>query len=532
MSSRDDKIRLLLALEERKRRQRLAPLSRWGEFAEKKHPKQDRAIELTKQKRVTIFGGGNRSGKSTVLAAMIVCAVYGYYIWEVPDLQMTEDGDYPDRDLVNMGHWLYNAEGLPLRDRRTILVVTGLSMARGVANILWPKIEGFLPPAVLSSQRIRVVRGAGGVPLEIHFPNGSKILFGSAEQAVSMFEGIDCDIAFCDEPPPRAIFPGIWRGLTDHMGRLMFAMTPVGNNAPFVHEHFIADEERASQTGFVQASIWDNERNLGRRAINEFLTGGGFTSEERQARESGAWSFLTHRAFPGFDPAAHVIAPFEIPPSWVRGLSIDPAHRRPFALVWIAFEPRHDGRIVVYREWPDEPHHLMRSSDLTPRDYATVIRNLEGGEKMDFRCLDPRFGKQKPREHGEVRTSPQEKFAAVGLYFDCQLEGAETEETGIQLIRSLLRWDRNASLSPLNRPRLQVFNTCQNTINALALRNFVPPQAKDPQVLPEKLLEAYKDFCDALRYGLLYDRPASRNIQTDGYIPLRELEEANEEAYF
>lgn len=528
--NRDAKIRLLLAEQEKKRRQRLAPLSSIGEFWERKHAKQARAIELFREYRVTIFGGGNRSGKSTVNAALIVATAYGYEPWRVPDLQLTEEGDYPDRSQVDMEYWLYNSEGVPLRERRRILVMTGLSLSRGIQHVLFPKIEEMLPPATI--KRMRVVRGAGGLPLELHLPNGSQIIFGSAEQSTMMVEGVDLDAAFFDEPPPRAIWAGVWRGLTDHSGRVFMALTPIGPNAPVVYELFMADEEMCAKTGFVQASIHDNRLNLGDQSIAEFLEGGGFTSEEREARETGAWSFLTHRAFPQYDPAVHVVAPFEIPPSWIRGCTIDPAHRRPYAIIWIAFEPRHDGRIVVYREWPAEAHHLMRSSLNTVPDYATIIRNLEGGEQIDFRCLDPRFGKQEGTLKGEKHTSIQEDFMDVGLYFDCQIEGTKSEETGIELIRRLLRWDRNSPLSPLNRPRLTVFNTCINTINTLALRNFVPPQAKDTQVLPEKLQEAYKDFCDALRYGLLYDRPRARGNQVDGYYPQRWLEEDNDDYEF
>ena len=49
-------------------------------------------------------------------------------------------------------------------------------------------------------------------------------------------------------------------------------------------------------------------------AKEDFLEGGGFTEEERQAREFGAWSFLTHRAFPQL-PQQHVY-------SWILALKL------------------------------------------------------------------------------------------------------------------------------------------------------------------------------------------------------------------
>lgn len=527
MRSRDDKIRLLLALEERKRRQRSAPLSPHGTFWPTRHRKQELAIESFKANRCTLYLAGNRSGKSTVAAALIVAALYGYYIWEVENLRLTEDQDYPDRRDINPAHWLENAEGLPFGERRRIFCMTGLSMQRGISSVIFPKIMDFLPPAIRARAQINRQSGA---PSELTLPNGSSVVFASGKQDAIMAEGTNYDLAVLDEPCPRSHFGGVWRGLTDSMGRLFCSLTPVGENAPFFFELFVANKNMAKMAQVVTGSIHDNLGNLGARAIHEFLEGlSGEPDEIRAAREHGSWGHLEHRAFPTFDPAAHIVRPFTIPDTWIRGMAIDPAHRRPYAVVWAAFEPEQDGRVVIYREWPNEPHMSMRSSTNTIRDYAALIRTIEGNEDIDFRCLDPRFGAQRGTLKGERFSSIQEDFADLGLYFDCQLEGTESEETGINEIRTLLRWDRNHALSPLNRPRLQIFEPCTNTISALSLRNFAPPSARDPELLPEKLLDNWKDFTDALRYVLLYHRPSvRRKYQTGGgYISQRDLEAAN-----
>jgi hypothetical protein len=303
---------------------------------------------------------------------------------------------------------------------------------------------------------------------------------------------------------------------------LIMDTTPLGPHAPFVYQEFIAKERE--DVAFIQASIHDNP-HLSHNAVREFLEGGGFNEDELAARQSGQWIFLSHRAFPTFDPAAHVIPPFHLPQGWIRGLVIDPAHRRPFAMIWLAFGPH--GEVVVYKEWPKTKHSAMRSSDLTVPDYATIIRNQEAGEKIDFRVLDPRFGKAEHSFKGEKHTSIQEDFARVGLYFDCRVPNTGSEETGINELRRLMRWDRTSPLSELNRPKLQVFNTCKNTIDCLALSNFVPPAMRDPDVLPEKLLEAEKDFRDCLRYGVLYDRPSPGSFEVTGYINEDDLEQWN-----
>ena len=132
--------------------------------------------------------------------------------------------------------------------------------------------------------------------------------------------------------------------------------------------------------------------------------------EERAARETGAWTFLTHRAFPQFDPAVHIIPPQGPPPGHKLLLAIDPAHRRPFALLWAAFGPH--GDILVYNEWPKTSHHEMRSSTNTVAEYIDIVVREEGLRKADFRILDPRFGQQHGTIKAERLTSIQEDFAA------------------------------------------------------------------------------------------------------------------------
>ena len=59
------------------------------------------------------------------------------------------------------------------------------------------------------------------------------------------------------------------------------------------------------------------------------------------------------------------------------------------------------------------------------------------------------------------------------------------------------------------------------------MSNFVPPGARNIDVLPEKLIESFKDFRDALRYALLVGRPWTEELP--GYITEEELERSNAE---
>ena len=515
MNPRDQKLNKLLAYQERRRRQSSNPLRyiKW-------HEGQQRAIVGKKEKRGLLLNSGNRWGKTTLNGALCMVHAKGYWIWDVPDLELTVAGDYPDRSEISPKYWIRRPDGVPIRTGGRGLMLTGLNRERGIGGILFPALEEVLPPAI--RRDLKIWRGPSSVPTRLRFPDGAEIYFGSAEQDPMSFEGMNFDWVACDEPPPKAVWGAVWRGLADFLSPFWFTMTPLGRNAPFVYEEFVAkDRDDVSQ---VHGSIWDNPY-IPHEAKVAFLRDGNYTEEEEKARESGAWSFLSHRAFPGFDPAAHLIDTRIVPVEWPKMLICDPAHRRPFALVWIAFGP--NGEREIYDEWPaGQSHSKMRSSTHSIADYATLIRNREGPLDISYRVLDPRFGVAEHSFKGQKHTSVQEDFRRFGLIFDCRVPDTGREETGIERIRGLLRWDRKSPLGPANRPKLQVQRHCINSIEALSMSNFVPPNVREIMILPEKLQELYKDFRDCIRYGILYPRPL--RVPPKAYLKTRDFQIIND----
>lgn len=527
---RDQKVRLLEAIQERQRRQKVAPL-----FYYQPHAGQQRTHTALVQHRVVIVTCGNRWGKSHLNAAECIAHLYGYRPWLLPEeyRRLTPEGDYPRRADIPPEYWIRRADGVPLLLPAHGLMVTGLGLVQGILRTMWPKLETFLPTAVREHPDYTVRRGAFGCPVEVRLPKalstgGASLSFGSGEQSPMMFEGQNYSFVGIDEPPKRAIFGAIWRGMTDLYAPMWMTMTPIGPNAPWVHEEFeekIATGDRTDAI-VISGSIWENH-HIAETAKTEFLEGGGFNEDEKAARETGSWTFLSHRAFPQYDPAVHLVpSTHPVPPGWIRGLAVDPAHRRPFMMIWAAFGP--NGEMLVYREWPHEDHAQLRSSTLTVPDYVRIIHEQECGEPIHFRCLDPRFGAAAPAAKGLRLTSIQEDFAQEGLYFDCSLEGTEREEIGIERLRQMLRWDKSAPLSPLNVPLLRLRDDCINAQNALRLSNFKTPSLLDPDNLEEKMLARFKDARDCLRYLALYPKMGLNLLNEEwSYIPSSELEQEN-----
>lgn len=522
---RREKERVLLAMREMERRRKNAPLIYW-----QPHAGQQLAIKLVKTHRVTIIHPGNRWGKTHLAAAMVLAYLYGYCPWEVPNLQLTPEGDYPPREHVPPEYWITRGDGLPLMLPAKHLAVTGLPARQGILSTLWPKIEAFIPPAIRRNSNFRVLRGAQGVPLVVHFPpecstHGAELHFASGEQDPMAYEGQSFTSASIDEPPKRVLWTPLWRGLTDHYAPVWFTMTPWGPNAPWVHETFIQKGDDLGISIAVHGGSIHENPHVSDDAKQEFLAGGGFTEEELDAREHGSWSFQTHMAFPQFNRSVHII-PKEtpLPPGALVGMACDPAHRRPFMFVWLAFLP--GGEVWIIDEWPEDDHSKMRTSPYTVPDYVRVIREKEQGRQIIFRCLDPRFGQAAPRIKGERHTSIQDDFMDQDMYFDCCFDGTEREEIGIEKIRQLLSWDNRKPLDVWNRPKLRVMSHCINSINALAYSVFAPN--RDPDKLDEKTTEKYKDARDCIRYGLLYpwSPPAPEDF---GYISQKDLEEFNDD---
>ena len=107
MNERETKELALLAIQERRRRRRAAPLKYFVP-----HPGQRRAIDAMHNHRGVIMKPGNRFGKSTLAGAVAVCYSYGYWIFDVPDLKLTPEGDYPPRDQIHPSYWMRRADGL------------------------------------------------------------------------------------------------------------------------------------------------------------------------------------------------------------------------------------------------------------------------------------------------------------------------------------------------------------------------------------------------------------------------------------
>ena len=208
--------------------------------------------------------------------------------------------------------------------------------------------------------------------------------------------------------------------------------------------------------------------------------------------------------FPRFNTAVNVVPPESIPKSNVtRYCIIDPAGSKNWFMCWVAVDA--SGTYWVYREWPGvdvgdwaewksgkwQPGEGAKGQGFGIRDYVDLIHDLEAGEEIYERLIDPRLGAAK-YQGSDGASSIIEDLAEEGII--CIPAPGIDIEDGLQALIGKMSYDTTKALDSVNRPHFYISNECENIIHALA--EYTGEQG---------LKEAWKDPIDVLRYAAVSD---------------------------
>jgi hypothetical protein len=206
--------------------------------------------------------------------------------------------------------------------------------------------------------------------------------------------------------------------------------------------------------------------------------------------------------FPKFSTAVNVVKPEMIPTKDVSIFQIiDPAGKKNWFMCWIAVQE--DGTWWVKREWPDVPSHgkwaepgkegkwkpgeASRGLGYGYKRYIEVISELEEGEEITERLIDPRLSAQRfQREDGDSCMLDE----LDELDFIVKPAPGMDIEDGLSDLIDLMDYDTTKPIDGTNRPRFYVSEECENIIEALA--EYTGELGKN---------EPHKDCIDVLRYG-------------------------------
>jgi phage terminase large subunit-like protein len=414
------------------------------------NPKQEKFHKATAQVRA-IFGG-NRSGKTT--AGVIEFLMH-----------MTQQ--YPD--------WYPEANRFdgPIKGR-----IVATDFTKGVGEVIIPAIEEWIDATVGGAFIEKRMRNPMGIPIKWILKNGNQFDILTYEQSDDFFEGWAGDIAWFDEPPPRAKYIATRRGLVDRNGICIMTMTPL--KQPWIYDDIYTNDD--PNYFVVTMDIRDNP-TLSEEAIKQFEQ--SLSEEEKEARIHGKFRHLSGLIFKEFDAEYHV-SDFKIKPHWTRYFCVDPHPRTPTACLWLAVDEQ--DQLYVYDE--------LWLQDMTVKEIAHAIKSQEYNMPAKFRFIDPAMDKENELAGGFNVRKELMKYGVA-----CSRANNDFD-FGISRIRESLR-PTFIHLINASIPRLRIHPSCRRTI--YEFQHYIwdeytmRPEEHDPK---NKAKKKNDHFIDCLRYIL------------------------------
>jgi hypothetical protein len=191
---------------------------------------------------------------------------------------------------------------------------------------------------------------------------------------------------------------------------------------------------------------------------------------ERRAKR-GDWLAFIGQVFKEFRPiklegepenAIHVVSPFDIPHWWPRLVAIDWGYSALTFALFGAVSP--EGELIIYREF------ARRFAYIT--EWARDIKTLMGSENIRAVVIDPSAAKQ----HGHEKTIKQQ----VEEIFGHPIESADNDRLGGKmLLHELLRWQQHENMDEKNLPRIKIFSSCPQLVEAIQVCDYDENRSED-----------------------------------------------------
>lgn len=176
----------------------------------------------------------------------------------------------------------------------------------------------------------------------------------------------------------------------------------------------------------------------------------------------GRWDVVAGAFFPEWNPAVHVIRPFEIPKDWMRFRAMDWGSAAPFCVHWYAVSdgsmpeyPR--GAMICYREWygakPAETGEWI-GLKMTAEEVGDGIRGREENDKLDMSVIDPSAFKE------DGGPSIASRMSTRKVYFQ---KADNARRPGWDAVRQRLKGNVEG------QPMLYFFSSCPHIIRTLPI---------------------------------------------------------------
>ena len=461
-----------------------------------------RVMERFDKDKIHVILGGNRSSKTMMASRMLVHLAQSIPEAEIRSMHVTEERSIQDAQKTI---W----QNLPMRYKR--------SKKRGANHSLqYNQKNGFnsakaiLPPTLDGAER------------------GSTIYFNNYRQYMAdpqIFEGWSAHCIHLDEEVPESIFNTLLGRTADFHGRLILTFTTLQGWTPLINSLLKGAETVRTQ----YSELMDRELPVEQVCTNwpdcrihyfwsehtPFIDSAELIrtyskqpQEVKLARLYGIPSKSYEGRFPKFTRETNVVEHEKIPfiqdasARVTRYFICDPGGSKPWVAIWAGVMD--DGRIYVYREFPDstmgawalphvnnagrsmgKPGPAQRPLGWGYADYKNHFENLEDGEDVFERIVDPRMGSATVRTK-EGESNIINSMSNLGFVFR-PAPGVDIEG-GIAKINDALSWDDTEPMNDSNRPKLFVSENCENTISSMI------------EYSGQSRQEHWKDQVDCIRY--------------------------------
>jgi terminase large subunit-like protein len=367
-------------------------------------------------------------------------------------------------------------------------------------------VESSLPPLIPPE----VVDQYRAVDNLVRLKTGAEILFRSLDEPAKLLN-LTLGGIFVDQieeldlgDAGERIFDTLLGRLSDPRGpRKLAAVANPASTLHFVYRRLVNEATRDEGARYVHVSMRDNAEHL----PADYVAAMEATRTSRpfwfRSFVLGEWGAFEGAAFTEFDPAVHVVEPFELPTPWERFESMDHGANNPTA--WLVWAVDYDGNVIVADEY--------YSPGLVSKHAPEILRRRSGGWEVNGEAntcwadpsifarhgLSDRIGLPASiySEYAEwgIGLSPANNDRKAGYLRLCELLHIEPGRTSPP-------W-ANVSAHVGGAPRVYIFRTCKRLIEQLKSAPLAAEGVDAGEAVDPKWASAHGHAIDAARYGAL-----------------------------
>lgn len=413
------------------------------------HAKQKRFHES--DKRIRLYIGGNRSGKTT-------------------------GGIVEDLWWLTRKHPYIRIPDRPIAGR-----IVSVDFLNGIEKIIKPQLQQWLPPSELRGGSWSSAYEASTRTL--YLDNGSFVELMSYDQDLDKFAGTSRDFIHFDEEPPQSVYTECQARLIDRKGKSWITMTPVEGMTWIFDTIYEKGTLGDPHIDVIEVDMAENP-HLDQEEVSIFLN--SLDADERDARGKGKFVQMGGLVYKAFSPSIHVIDQIDFDEfkktRYKQYLSLDHGFNNPTAVLWHAADK--DNVVITF----DEHYEAGRIVDY----HAAVIhdRNKLHGRVPDVNICDPALA----QSQAVTGTSIQTEYAIRGIGFAL---GNNDVTTGIAKVNQYLALRGN------NKPSWYITRNCANLIREIQRLRWKTWSSKKQQSQNNPYDQIHKKddhACDSARY--------------------------------